>query len=169
MFGTVVKPILLATLFWNVLKENGFSNIIFGNVVNTNGFSNIIFEHVLKPMVLATLILTCIYVCVKAQVHAPLVYYICIDRRLRRNWMDANASNCIDPGSDHPAVWVQLKLKKLRADGGVATAGAEKYHCQIQEKRGDIDRSVRLERTAAEHKRSILEQQIRHSGNVQIS
>ena len=42
--------------------------------LEVNTFSNVIFENVVKLLVLATLILTCIIVCVRTKVHAPLVY-----------------------------------------------------------------------------------------------
>ena len=108
-----------------------------------------------------------------------IIDYIRIDRHLRQNLTDASASKYIDLGSDHRAVWIQLKFQKLRVRKqwqpkrpksmvGWRAQEVDQYHCRLREKLGDIERSIRLDQTTelAEHKLSILEQQIRQSAEA---
>ena len=54
IFRNVVKPMVLATLCLDILKNYWF--LSFRTCCKTNGFSNTIVDNVVKPMVLATLL-----------------------------------------------------------------------------------------------------------------
>ena len=57
MLEPFVKPLVLATLIWEMLHNHWFQQHLFLKCCTTNGFSNLMFGNVVKRMVLATLFL----------------------------------------------------------------------------------------------------------------
>ena len=107
-----------------------------------------------------------------------MIDYVGIDMHLRRNLIDSGATNSIDLGSDHRAVFARLKLYKIRTRRrghakpkpvvGWRPANVDKYNSQLRKTLEEVHRKFSLE-LKAEHLQNqfcLLEASVRQTAEA---